>query len=243
MQGKYGLTPKSFFWGFHSFPNYIASIENNTEHIKDFTPAIINGFRKLKALYPAAIFPDYYFVMGDFNSGGTPQPHGMYIGAEIEAADRNSPMGEFKNIPALLYGIAKLDSITSVCCHELIHWQQKGVENSLLASTINEGAADFVAELITGQNISKFQHSYGDLHEKELWLMFKNDTAGNNYQHWLYNSNVKDIPKDMGYYIGYKICEAYYKKAKDKKQAIKDIIEVTDYNLFLKKSGYAANFE
>jgi uncharacterized protein YjaZ len=46
-------------------------------------------------------------------------------------------------------------------------------------------------------------------------------------------------PADLGYYVGYKICEAYYNQAKDKKQAVKDILTIQDYKQFLAKSGYA----
>ena len=47
---------------------------------------------------------------------------------------------------------------------------------------------------------------------------------------------------DLGYYIGYKICESYYQSAKDKKQAIKDILEIKDFNQFLIDSKYEAKF-
>ena len=47
---------------------------------------------------------------------------------------------------------------------------------------------------------------------------------------WLY-SNAENIFKtrDLGYYVGYAICEKQYLKAKNKKQAIKSMIEL-DYN-------------
>jgi hypothetical protein len=48
----------------------------------------------------------------------------------------------------------------------------------------------------------------------------------------------KARPADLGYYVGYKICEAYYQAARDKKQAVKDILEMKDFNEFLKDSGY-----
>jgi hypothetical protein len=49
--------------------------------------------------------------------------------------------------------------------------------------------------------------------------------------------------KDLGYFMGYKICKSYYDRSTDKKQAIKDIIEMdvsTDEKAraFLLKSGY-----
>jgi hypothetical protein len=243
MLEQHGITAKTMLRGLRSFPKYIASLEESTRHIKDYTPVLLNDFRRFKALYPDAVFFDHYFVIGDFNSGGRPLAHGIFVGSEIEAADKNSPLDEFDKILALKYAINTVDHIAPLCCHELVHRQQKGTVNSLLAACINEGAADFVGELMSGGLASKYQYEYGAAHEKELWLMFKKDTASNNYNHWLYNGSVKDIPKDMGYYIGYKICEAYYKKASDKKQAIKDILEVTDYVAFLKKSGYGINFD
>ena len=38
------------------------------------------------------------------------------------------------------------------------------------------------------------------------------------------------------------VVEAYYNQAKDKAQAVTDILSVTDYAAFLEKSGYAEQF-
>ena len=60
---------------------------------------------------------------------------------------------------------------------------------------------------------------------------------------WLYNgSNAKTVA-DLGYFMGYSICKAYYNNTTDKKKAIKEIIEL-DYSdstaaaIFLKRSNY-----
>jgi hypothetical protein len=42
--------------------------------------------------------------------------------------------------------------------------------------------------------------------------------------------------------MGYKICESYYKNAKDKRQAIRDILEIKDFAAFLEKSRYREKF-
>jgi hypothetical protein len=44
------------------------------------------------------------------------------------------------------------------------------------------------------------------------------------------------------YYVGYKIVESYYNRAKDKKQAVKDILDIKDFNAFLNASGYDEKF-
>jgi len=62
----------------------------------------------------------------------------------------------------------------------------------------------------------------------------------NRYSNWIANGDQESAekPADLGYYVGYEICKAYYDKATDKKQAIKDIFTIRDYKAFLEKSGY-----
>ena len=45
-------------------------------------------------------------------------------------------------------------------------------------------------------------------------------------------------PRDLGNVIAMRIVEAYYEQAGDKAQAIRDILETTDYEGFLEQSGY-----
>ena len=110
---------------------------------------------------------------------------------------------------------------------------------SLLGRSLHEGGADFIGELITGGNINQHLHKYGNARKKQLWLEFKKEMNNKDTSNWLYQGDkAKDKPADLGYYIGYKITEAYYNRAKDKKQAIKDILDIKDFNAFLKASGY-----
>ena len=53
---------------------------------------------------------------------------------------------------------------------------------------------------------------------------------------------VKDKPADMDYYMGYRIAKFYYENAKDKKQAVIDIIEMKNPLQFLEKSKYDKRF-
>ena len=45
-------------------------------------------------------------------------------------------------------------------------------------------------------------------------------------------------PGDLGYWVGYRIVESYYEKARDKRQALRDILEMTDAKAFLARSGW-----
>jgi uncharacterized protein YjaZ len=66
---------------------------------------------------------------------------------------------------------------------------------------------------------------------------------GDKTDNWLYQGDkAKDRPADLGYYVGYKIVESYYKNATDKKQAVKDILGIKDVQEFLKTSRYEDKF-
>ena len=181
---------------------------------------IRNAFRRLKELYPPAVFPDVYFVIGRFNSGGTSTDHGLLIGAEM-----------YRD-PASLPGIVS---------HELIHFQQRYRSGPLLEHSFMEGSADFVGELISGRQINNDAHKYGIAHEAELWREFSAHFDDKDYFPWMYGRPTDGRPNDLGYFIGYRIAQAYYNKASDKTQAIHDIITARDGHVreVLSMSGYA----
>ena len=181
---------------------------------------IRNAFRRLKELYPPAVFPDVYFVIGRFNSGGTSTDHGLLIGAEM-----------YRD-PASLPGIVS---------HELIHFQQRYPSGPLLEHAFMEGSADFVGELISGRQINNEAHRYGIAHEAELWKDFSAHFDDKDYFPWMYARPTDGKPNDLGYFIGYRIAQAYYNKASDKTQAIRDIIGARGGHVreLLAMSGYA----
>lgn len=67
------------------------------------------------------------------------------------------------------------------------------------------------------------------------WLL-----AGTGNSAWLYNqaSATSDRPGDPGYSVGYRMAGAYYPRATNKAQALKDIIEVANATTYLNASGY-----
>ena len=130
-----------------------------------------------------------------------------------------------------------------IVAYELIHYQQIGTGKTLLAQCIHEGSADFVGELISGGQINTRLRVYGDAHESELWSKFSNAMDKDDASHWLYQGDKsKDRPADLGYYIGYRISQAYYEHSTDKKKAIHDILTAHDFPAFLQESHYADKF-
>lgn len=50
-------------------------------------------------------------------------------------------------------------------------------------------------------------------------------------------------PRDLGYWLGYRIVRRYYEDAADKQRAVRDILGLTDFAAFLGRSGYAERME
>jgi hypothetical protein len=181
-------------------------------------------FYALKYWYPEAHYPPVYFIIGAYNSGGTFSEKGVFIGAEKQ--------NDINNIPYIV-------------AHEIIHYQQKTwSENpTLLQQSITEGSADFLGELISGTNINQAVNKYGDKHEEKLSEEFVTKMDGTDYTDWLYGvSKQDDRPNDLGYWMGYRITKQYFERATDKKEAVKDILTISDYKSFLVKSGYLLKF-
>jgi hypothetical protein len=184
---------------------------------------MLAAYAALKYWYEDAVFPPIYFVVADFSTGGTISEHGLLIGSEK---------------------LKSLDGLHGLISHELIHFQQKFTAPfSLLNQSIKEGSADFIGELISGEHINQTAFVYGEAHEEALCKEFVTVMLQDNCDDWLYGTTGKDDrPNDLGYWIGYKITEAYFEKQEDKKQAIYDILHVKDPVEFLKKSGYLDSY-
>jgi hypothetical protein len=221
---------------------FYRSIRPNTQRVAAMTEQIRAGFRKMKELYPAAEFPPVYFVIGRFNSGGTASEHGMLIGTDQMSSAPDTPRGELTLWERNTLG--SLETLPDVVAHEQVHYlQKKGGLATLLRGAINEGMADFLAELTTGRRPKSRYYVYGDAHEKQVWADFKKEMDGTNWSNWIANGGTQeteDKPGDLGYYVGYRICEAYYQEQADKKQAVHDILNISDYPAFLAASRYEA---
>lgn len=221
---------------------YYRSIRATTTRVSSFVPAIRTSFRRLKDLYPDAVFPNIYFVIGSMNSGGTTSGHGLLIGTEMYGRTPDMPTAELGAWEKQV--LKPIDELPGIVAHELIHAQQRELpRGTLLASAIREGSADFLGEMISGLNINAHLLKYGNDHERELWLEFTPAMLGFDTTKWIgQGERAKDKPADLGYYIGYKITQAYYERAGDKKRAIREILQVHDCEQFLKKSKYADRF-
>lgn len=243
--GLHGFIPQRIVSGERMYanlskrPKYYAAIRPLTLQAGQAEPEVRAAMRKFKTLYDKATFPDVYFLIGNLNSGGTASPDGLLIGTEMFGRAPGVPTDELT--PWLKSAINPPTLMPSLVTHELMHFQQKMTPQTLLGHSIKEGGADFLTSLVIKSNFNERIYAYGYAHEAELKKEFFAAMKGSDLSKWLYGGGDEATgrPADLGYFMGFRICQAYYQQATDKKQAIIDILNARDFERLLADSGYA----
>ncbi|HEV2112469.1 MAG TPA: DUF2268 domain-containing putative Zn-dependent protease [Gammaproteobacteria bacterium] len=208
--------------------------------VVDQKPAVVDAYRRLKALYPDIKFPQHvYFVVGQHSRGGTSSDDGIILGAEMYTAMPGTPYS-YANMPS--------DIVPFKVLHETVHFNQtvqpEDVNASLLQNSVLEGMADFIASLVLPQPTARQyadRWQYGCAHEAELAARFLQEQGMTKMEPWMYTYEPGDgWAPDMGYWIGYRIDQAYYDRAADKTAALRAMLQVTNFKALLKASGYPA---
>ncbi len=227
-------------------PKFWRSIRPNTLTVKSTASAIEASMRRFKQLYPPLTNAKMYFTVGGLHSGGTTKDSMILIGAEIATGGPETDVSEpDAKWLAKIFQNQHPGNIVPLNIHEYVHTQQRGKEPSLLlGKCLQEGSADFITELVIDKPLRTDYIIYGLAHEPELKKAFVAEMFSEaTIPRWLYNGMKAKDMADLGYFMGYAICGAYYRQATDKQQAIRDIIEL-DYadtsatEQFLKRSGY-----
>lgn len=188
------------------------------------------SLRELVKLYPQARIPPVTIVVGRGKPVGVGYPDtGLQIGLEALCAVD----WFYSNLE---------DRFVHVIAHEYAHIQQVAndvdeAHMTVLQRSLLEGAAELVAQLASGK--TAYSH-FGPLtqgREKEIETAFLADQDKTDLSQWLDNSTLEK-PADLGYWVGYRICKAYYQHASDKPQAVREILEMTDAKAILARSGW-----
>jgi hypothetical protein len=194
----------------------------------------------LGRLYPEARFPAVTIAVGRGKPVGTTSANtGVLIGLEALCAsnDQSDPNVE--------------DRFVHVISHEYAHIQQLSAftndeHPSVLEAALMEGGAEFTAELISG-GVAYHQASvWARGREKDIETAFVpdedkfvSDENKTEVSKWFYNGKgTTEWPGDLGYWVGYRITKSYYQHADNKRQALRDILEVSGPKYFLSKSGW-----
>jgi hypothetical protein len=242
---------ESFVERIRKYPKFYNSVRNNT-----MIPLQEGNFSSvtdgLKKIYPNAQPAKICFTVGPMSTGGTVSNGYLLIGIEMISGSSDCDVSEITNENLkgeIMSRTGRSDVIAFIkemVTHEYIHTQQKKIDKNacscwLLENIIKEGVASFVSEkliLNTKENNSK-AFKYVQENEKKLWEELKGQLCSKDVSRWLYNAaSSKDRPGDLGYRMGYNMAEAYYNNTADKKEAVKEMIEMDNPLLFLDKSRY-----
>lgn len=239
---------KSYLDAINHYPLFWNSVRGNTLKAGSYGTEITLNLEKLKKLYPELKPATIYFTMGALLSGGTTLGDKVLIGSEIAMADEHTITSELPEKFGHLKTHFKTNPINILVftnVHEYVHTQQKTTaSDNLLAQCTLEGVAELVAEKASGKSSTLPAIAYGKSNSKKVKKAFAGQMFNQSNGFWLYSNAENEFgERDLGYYVGHAICENVYNRAKDKKQAIKEMIEL-DYNnekalsAFVNQSGY-----
>lgn len=227
-------TPEEYLDAINNYPKFWSSVRNNTLRANEFSSGLENGIEKLRKIYPDLKHAKIYFTIGALRTGGTTMDSLVLIGSEIAMADKNTVTSEFSTEIATnrrkYFDSNPINNLILLNIHEYVHTQQNSIVHNLLSYSIYEGVAEFVSVKAMKTTSSTPAIEYGKNNDK-VRQKFENEMFyGNNVNQWLWSDAKNDFDvRDLGYYIGYQICEIYYEKAQNKQSAIKKMIQL-DYS-------------
>ena len=215
-------------------------------------PALRSDLRAIylafAGLLPERPLPAIKIVFGAGNSGGTASSEAQVIGLEVTCLPGTTP-AQFRTIMREFFA------------HETVHtWQSdetpQALADPLLSQALREGAADYLASLVTGEVPELKRDAWARQRESWLWHEFQQDRqamradsdslhspmASPRFRRWFanYGSAPEGWPYEAGYWIGMRIAEAYVAQAHDKHAAIRELLELREPDAILKASGYGS---
>jgi hypothetical protein len=233
---KYGLTAEKLVAALQIHRKKYAALNEILKAIKAEIPEFRRAFARLKKYIPSLVIPPTYFLVAGFRGIGSGSVKGQLISVE----KWKKPITNKKTL----------------LVHELVHFQQGmavgvkkymalfGPEKNLLGLCIREGTAEFFSNLVTGEITQEGARSYVLKNEKALWNVFRTEMSGRETKDWMWKKPKNpEQPPHVGYVMGFLIVKSYYDQAADKTKAVQEILSVTDYPAFLKKSQYENRFK
>lgn len=209
-------------------PALYADARRCVEVLPQVRRRLADALTTLADIYPKARFPPVTIAIGKGKPVGVGGPEtGVQIGLEaLCAVEYLNPDIE--------------DRFVYVITHEFVHVQQASEladAPTVLEVSLQEGAAEFVTELIAGGIAYSYLPALTAGREKEIESRFAADRKKKDLSDWVFNGTL-DEPGDLGYWVGYRIAKSYYRHADDKRRAVREILELTDAEAFLKRSGW-----
>jgi len=242
-------TSQDYLYAINNYPKFWNSVRKNTMKSKKISKELNLGIEQLRIAYPELKPAKIYFTIGALRTNGTIMNNLVLIGSELAMTDKHTLAEEFpeniKNARRLFFDSEPINNIVLLNVHEYVHTQQNKSQENLLSYVIHEGVAEFVSTKAMHLSAIVPAITFGKNNPERVRAKFEEEMFNiNNLYKWLWGDAVNEFGvRDLGYYIGYQICENYYIQAINKQQAIKEMIEL-DYNddaeidNFIKKSNF-----
>ncbi|MEE2566235.1 hypothetical protein [Hyphobacterium marinum] len=217
---------------------------------ESMTPELRATYLRLAELLPGRDLPEIYLVFGAGNSGGTAGEGAQVLGLEVLCAQAGDE-AEIRRVFQHFFA------------HETVHTLQDqpgGLDDLLLAHSLHEGVADFIAFLTTGEIPTPEREAWARENEDTVWAAFArdratvaagttltengpdlNEAANAARRNWVmnYQNAPEGWPHEAGYWIGRQIAQAYYDRAADKPAALASLLSISDPGAILEASGVA----
>lgn len=194
---------------------------------------VATALHTLGRLYPSARFPPVTIAIGRGKPVAVADATGVIVGLEaLCAVNYLNPNVE--------------DRFVHTVAHEYTHVQQAlqspafydNPKPTVLDASLIEGAAEFVATLTARETSFLSPYAPSDpAREKDIEIQFVADENKTDLSQWIDNGTLTE-PGDLGYWVGYRIVKFYYDHALDKREALRDIIEMKDAKAFLARSRW-----
>lgn len=226
-----GYTAADYARAIADYPAFWAAIRPNTPRAAASAPAIREAIVGLRELYPGLRPATVYFTVGALMTNGMSRDSTVFIGSELALADANTPTHE---LPERLgetlrryFDTSPVESLPLLAVHEIVHTQQKPFGETLIAASLQEGIAEFVASLVTGIASPVPAVAFVRVNRKRVLDRFRTEMFSPNLDGWLYNDTDNAFGvRDLGYGVGYHVAERRFGRASNKRAAMRELLEL-----------------
>ncbi len=219
-------SPESFRNFVREEATYYSVIRDSSIELPDLAQQVWPAVKELQAISPVDSLPKVYFVIGQTYSGGTASGAAIVIAAET-----------FSFVPVeTSYGRPTLDAelVPFLIMHEYVHSYQASRSQvpNLSEAILREGAADFMTEFVMGTKVRLLNgphvYEYGFRNKDEIILDVAGDLNRASRAPWLYSKTKGGMPQNLGYFVGYCVVKSYFQHSKNKKDAVLQILTLSN---------------
>ena len=205
---------------------YRKAIEDCLPHVRSANRDLRSIYLGLRGVFPDATLPQVFVLFGAGNSGGTAAKGAQVLGLEVICAEADTPEELRHNLRHFF-------------AHETVHALQRRSgrhgRDILLETILAEGAADFIARMVTGEEPDLPRAQWAQTREADLVARLDSDmdtvaTVTNSTRtqadaavlRWVHNYGAAPDgwPSELGYWMGLRIWEGYWAQTEDKQEAL-----------------------